>query len=100
MNQEAAASAAVLRQTNAAESAHHDVPQPLQAGAKKAAVASAVTPASKGIAAAPIKNTQFDVRAKTPSSTFLTGVGLEADEDELAKVSRLHRVMLAENTRN
>jgi hypothetical protein len=96
VNQEAAASAAALRQTNAAESAPNDVPQPLQSGAKKAAVTSA----PKGAVAAPVKTTQFDVRAKTPSTTFLTGVGLEADEDELAKVRHRHRMSFAQNTRH
>lgn len=89
VNKEAAAGVAAARQLNAADAALADVPQPMNTGAKKVAIAPAASASSKGpAAAAPTsgKSSQIEVRAKTPQTTFLTGVGLDADDDDLAKV--------------
>ena len=98
VNQEAAAIVAAARQSTA-DTTHADVPQPVHAGAKKVAVAPAAPVPSKGPAAASGagKFPQVEVRAKTPQSTFLTGVGMDADDDELAKASVQSKCRFAAN---
>ena len=71
-----------------ADGAAVDAPQPVSSGVKKIAVGVAAAVPSKGQASANKggAGTQVDVRAKTPTTTFLTGGGWEAEDDELAKV--------------
>jgi hypothetical protein len=86
VNEEAAAGAAAKR-SSAAESHAADFPQPVVAGVKKVAAGPAASPALKPQAQAPGKgSSQADARARTPTNTFLTGGGWEAEDDELAKV--------------
>lgn len=72
-----------------AEAVAVEAPQPVPSGVKKIAVGPAAAAPSKVQASAAANKgsaiSQVDTRAKTPTTTFLTGGGWEADDDELAK---------------
>lgn len=87
----AASAAAIAKRSNAAEAAVADVPQPVHAGAKKLAAAPPASVTSKAPPPAPAAAgkavPRADMRAKTPSTTFLTGGEFDGEDDELAKAS-------------
>jgi hypothetical protein len=89
INEDSATSSSAAARRPPASDTASDAPQPVPSGAKKIAIGSqpasvargSAAPVGKGVAAA------ADVRAKSPASTFLTGVGWGEDDDDTAKVS-------------
>ena len=83
--------AASAKRLIAADVQGTESPQAVSAGAKKLAAASSHAAGSKApppASAAAVKGPpRVDTRAKTPSTTFLTGGEGDGDDDELAKVS-------------
>jgi hypothetical protein len=91
---EDAAARLLLSKKASADPLLADAPQPVPSGAKKVAAASGVAAKSSQIAGSAHsgKSVAQLERAKTPTTTFLTATGWDAEEDDLMKVScfRLH----------